>query len=420
MSSRRKLSWKLPKDFSALELKQLQKLRTEITAEIPGISDLAVQFLWRRGVKEPGQALELLTTDPERLFKAADMLPGAAEAAAKIIASMEAGKQIFIYGDYDVDGVCATAILWRFLYWEIGYKLVKPIIPNRYSEGYGINEERLKSELAEVEEGQEVLLVTVDCGIKDAELLSSIAAANGKLEVIITDHHLPPDFSSDKPLTSADVVKSGQLLVHPRLSGSFPWPEICAAAISWMLVQSIRSQIQTSNDVTFENTSMESLELAALATVCDQMPLLGINRDIVKLGLNRMNSTNNHGLKALAQVSSIDLAQVGVYELGYVLGPRINAAGRMEDATIALKLLCTRSQKAATELAGELELLNRQTLIRINQNRRHAHLSSAFNIISAIIKKNSFLGSDAVSLHHHFKHTRFWFPCPQFVGGINN
>ncbi len=364
MSSKRKLSWKLPKELSSQELKQLQKLHTGISANFPGISELAVQFLWNRGIREAKQALELLSSDAERLFKSAETLPGALVAAAKIITAMEAGKQIFIYGDYDVDGVCATAILWRFLYWELGYKLVKPIIPNRYSEGYGINEVRLKAELAEVEEGQEVLLITVDCGIKDAELLSSIAAANGKLEVIITDHHLPPDFSADKPLAAADVVQPGQLLVHPRLTGLFPWPEICAAAISWMLTGEIRGQLKDSmasiDDQSIEGSRLESLELAALATVCDQMPLLGINRDIVKIGLAQMGKSNNQGLKALAQVAGIDLSKVGVYELGYVLGPRINAAGRMEDATIALKLLCTRSQEAAAELANNLELLNRE------------------------------------------------------------
>ncbi len=360
MSPGRKINWNLPKKLSTRELKQLQRLRAEVSTEFEGISGIVIEFLWRRGFGKPLEALELLTSDPEKLFKAASVLPGVKDAAAKIINAMEAGKQIFIYGDYDVDGVCATAILWRFIYWELGYQQIKPIIPNRYTEGYGINEARLKSELELVDEGQDVLLITVDCGIKDAKLLEEIAAANGRLEVIITDHHLPPDFSADKPLVAADVLRSGQMLVHPRLSGNFPWPEICAAAISWMLTCEIRIQLGASNESSGQSIRVEGLELAALATVCDQMPLLGINRDIVRLGITQMANSTNQGLKALAQVASIDLAQVGVYELGYVLGPRINAAGRMQDATIALKLLCTRSQTAAMELAGSLELLNRE------------------------------------------------------------
>lgn len=234
--------------------------------------------------------------------------------------SIKEERPIIIYGDYDVDGICATAILWQALYPL--HKKTLPFIPDRFKHGYGLNEKGLKEAL-KLFDNQNPLIITVDNGITAGKIIKKYKQKG--IDFIITDHHQIP---KNKPIASA--------LIHSDL--------VCGTTISAILSQTIN-----------QKTSLT--DLMALATVCDQIPLVGLNRNIVIEGLNRINKKTNIGLKSLIESSGID-GNLTVYHLGFILGPRLNAAGRLKDPLIALRLLCTANTKQASELSKQLSDLN--------------------------------------------------------------
>ena len=253
-------------------------------------------------------------------------LPGLADARELIAAHVARGSPIAVFGDYDVDGVCSTAIVLRTLralgadpVWEL---------PSRFDEGYGLSTgavERLA--------GRGVgLLVTVDCGITAVEQVAAARAVG--LDVVVTDHHRPGDVLPDC------------VVVHPALGG-YGCPELCAAGVALKLSEALAP-----------DAAEELLDLAALATVCDLVPLRGENRRIVREGLLALARTQKPGLRALMSVAGVDPAELTEHALGFRLGPRINAAGRMRRADAALELLMTEDGDRAAEVARELDLLN--------------------------------------------------------------
>jgi single-stranded-DNA-specific exonuclease len=272
--------------------------------------------------------------------------------AVKAIADAVKNKEkIFIYGDYDVDGVTATSILWSFLYKDL-HADVLPHIPNRFTDGYGLNEDAVK----EIIGAGGKLIITVDCGVKDIQLVEKYSS---KINFIITDHHSIRHFTEEEDVKGSkrvgDYVISDKSLavVHPALP-NYPFKDICAAVVSWKLCQALNTFMSIGVDVS------KYLELAALGTVCDVMPLVDENRSIVKLGLERMTETQNIGIKSLLKVSDARLDNLDAYHLGFVLGPRLNASGRLESAMEAVRLLTTSSQAFAEELALKLNDLNNQ------------------------------------------------------------
>lgn len=232
-------------------------------------------------------------------------------------------QNILIYGDYDVDGVTATAILWQAL-----YKLTKnviPFVPNRERDGYGIKAEsffRFQSE----KKLKFDLLITVDNGIVAQKEIKKILDKQ-KLKIIITDHHLP---NEDSKL----LTRNCELIHSTQVSGS---------AISYFLSKELDKDAD--------------LGLAALGTVADCLPLVGINRSIVVCGLKSLNSNPSPGVRKLVQVSRVH-NPISAYDLGFILGPRINAAGRLSDPTDALRLLCSQSSLQASKYAAILNSYN--------------------------------------------------------------
>lgn len=250
------------------------------------------------------------------------------KAAAKLInKTIKANGKILIYGDYDVDGITATAILWQSLYQL--YSQVTPFIPHRERDGYGIKSDSFFRFQSEKNINFD-LIITVDNGIVAEKELAKIKTKQPNIKIIVTDHHL-----SDKPLLSADVV------VHTTL--------VSGAAISWFLSKEFYQDAD--------------LGLAALGAVSDCLPLTGINRSIVVHGLLSLNLNPSPGIKKLIQISSIQFP-VSTYHLGFLLGPRINAVGRLADPTDALRLLCSQNQLQATKYAQSLNSTNqdRQSL----------------------------------------------------------
>ena len=253
-------------------------------------------------------------------------LPGLADARELIAAHVARGSRIAVFGDYDVDGVCSTAIVLRTLralgadpVWEL---------PSRFDEGYGLSTGAVER-LAERGVG---LLVTVDCGITAVEQVAAARAAG--LDVVVTDHHRPGDALPDC------------VVVHPALGG-YGCPELCAAGVAHKLSEALAP-----------DAAADLLDLAALATVCDLVPLRGENRRIVREGLVALARTQKPGLRALMSVAGVEPAELTEHALGFRLGPRINAAGRMRRADAALELLLTEDGDRAAEVARELDLLN--------------------------------------------------------------
>lgn len=256
-------------------------------------------------------------------------------------------KKIFIHGDFDVDGITATSIMWQFLYKDLGLKAL-PYIPSRFTEGYGLSEESINNIL---DQGAE-LIITVDCGVKDIELINKYSE---KVQFIVTDHHtlLPNDniLDGSKIVGNYLVSDKAKAVCHPKLL-AYPFVELCGAAVSWKVCSAV-------NEILKLGIKVEKyLDLVAIGTVCDIMPLIGENRTLVKLGLEQLRKTDNIGLKTLFEYLNIPTKDVDSYHLGFVIGPRINATGRLEDAMDGVRLLTTGNTEYARKMSSRLDTLN--------------------------------------------------------------
>ncbi len=309
-----------------------------------GIAPLVAQLLINRGIDEPRRALAFLEArlgslhDPE-------LLPGAVEAAERIDRAIHSGRQIVIYGDYDVDGVCGTSILWSCLRLA-GGRNVRYYIPHRIEEGYGVNAEALRRLAVE---NPAALVITVDCGIsaiREAELARELG-----LELIITDHH-----------TIGPVLPPADVVVHPRRpGGAYPWGELCGAGVAFKLAWQVCKGFGDGKRASphLRDYLVRCLGLVALATVADVVPLADENRIFVRHGLAGIAGAPTVGLRALMEVSGcLDKRRLTTGTIGFVLGPRINAAGRLERAMRAVEMLTTEDTVLAGEIASELDRCN--------------------------------------------------------------
>lgn len=232
-------------------------------------------------------------------------------------------KPILIYGDYDCDGVCASAILWRAIHDQ--YESVLPFIPHRTRHGYGLNQKGLEEALEKYQD-EKPLIITVDNGISATQAIADLKKEG--YQVIITDHHHP----------HGDLPPADAIVHTTHLSGS---------GVAWLFGSAL-----------FEMDL--SRELVALGTVCDLLPLTGANRMLVKHGLTDLRQTSIAGLKALYQIAEVTSSDIDTYHLGFVIGPRINAVGRLGHALDALRLLCTNNQSQAESLAQKLNNINKE------------------------------------------------------------
>ena len=303
-----------------------------LLAERLGVSPVVGTVLARRGFRDPDDARRFLAAEERHDPRA---LPGVPEAGALILEHVRRGSRIAVFGDYDVDGVCSTAMLVRTLR-ALG---AEPswMLPSRFDDGYGLSAAAVER-LAARGTG---LLVTVDCGVTAVEQVAAARAAG--LDVVVTDHHRPGRVLPDCPL------------VHPAPPGAEPYQAaLCAAGVVLKLSQALRAA--AGGDA---GDAGEDLDLAALATVCDLVPLRDENRRIVRDGLRALARTEKPGLRSLMAVAAVEPGELSEHSLGFRLGPRINAAGRMGRADAALELLLTESGARADEIARELDLLNR-------------------------------------------------------------
>lgn len=325
-------------------LKPHDTVRVRSLSREAGVSAVAAQLLINRGVDEPNRVRRFLDARMNALHDPAG-LPGAAEAAERIVAAVRRGKRIVVYGDYDVDGVCGTSVLWACLKLA-GAENVGYYIPHRVEEGYGVNAEALRRLV--VDEGAE-LIVTVDCGISAVEE-ARLARSLG-VELIITDHHtIGPE------LPAADV------LVHPRLpGGDYPFGGLCGAAVAFKLAWQVCKSFGDGKKASprLRDFLVRSMGLVALATIADLVPLDDENRVLVRHGLAGIQADPSIGLAALMRVAGcLDKKKLTSGIVGFNLGPRINAAGRLERAMRAVELLTTDDAELAARIAAELDECN--------------------------------------------------------------
>ncbi|MEM1423105.1 MAG: single-stranded-DNA-specific exonuclease RecJ [Planctomycetota bacterium] len=314
-----------------------------------GLDPLVRRVLAARGITDPDEAARFC--EPSLLEMHDPSLMGGLDVAAeRLLRALRANERVVIYGDYDVDGVSATTILWQTLRHlapeSIAEGRVRAYVPHRLDEGYGINAEAL---VGFAEEGVGVV-VSVDCGITAVE--QARVAREAGLDLIVTDHHNPP---ADGALPDAFAV------VHPRVGGAYPFGELCGAAVAFKLAWRLLTTEAGSERVGADarRVLLDGLALAGLATIADVVPLVDENRVIARHGLARVKHTENVGLRALIEVSGLASKDVGSEEAGYVLGPRLNACGRLGHAREAVELLTTDDPGRAQELARHLDKQNR-------------------------------------------------------------
>lgn len=339
-----------------------------------GVDGLVARVLAARGLVDRTEAAAFLSPKLSGLHEPG-LMPGLARAAARVLRAIQQGEGIAIYGDYDADGVCATAVLHRVVRavaFSIGSDVrVTGYIPHRLEEGYGLNADALRT-LA----GEHSVIVSVDCGVTARDAAAALEGSG--VDLIITDHHN----------IDADQVPSCYAVVHPRLDWSmsgddannvgvgddaYPFGELCGAGVAFKLAWRL-GQIANGGDgarvaENVREALLDCLPLAALATIADIVPLVDENRIIAKHGLAMMGRSSVVGLDALLEVSGLDDAVkkgVDAEGAGFKLAPRLNAAGRLGHAQTALELFITDDRSRASELAEELSSENteRQRLER--------------------------------------------------------
>ena len=284
------------------------------------------------------------------------LLKGMKDGSAFLYAAIREKKQIRIIGDYDVDGICSTYVLYHAL--QLLGASVSYRIPHRIKDGYGLNEEIIREC-----SGQQVeVIVTCDNGIAAAKEIA-LAKELG-MEVLVTDHHEVPyrEITGVDGMTEREEILPPSLVIDPKQKGCpYPYKGICGAVVAYKLVQVLLEQAEKEQLITVADRKAclaELLEFVAMATICDVMDLLDENRIIVKYGLKQMEQSQNLGLRTLIEVCGLKGQKLGNYHVGFILGPCLNATGRLDSAARAMELfLCTELREAVV-IATDLKALN--------------------------------------------------------------
>lgn len=308
------------------------------------INDLAKILLKERGIEDE----EIFFHPMIDHIHSPNLLFDIDKAVDFVLALKEQNEKVYIYGDYDADGILATTILWNYLYKELGINAV-PIIPDRIEDGYGMN----NSMLERIIQDDTSAVITVDCGVRDIDLIEEWKEKG--LKFLITDHHEFRYDEDNQPMFDIDTV-----YLHPRHpKGKYPNKYISGGVVAWKLVWALEERLHNQNDLT-KTKAYDSIDLAALSTISDIMPLTGENRALVAKGIETMKETKNLGLKQLMQDSSIKPDELASYHLGYILAPRINAAGRIGDAMDSVRLLSSDKPDFVRQYSTKLNSLNQE------------------------------------------------------------
>lgn len=299
--------------------------------------------LFRKILRQRGLDEAFLHPKYEELFdpsKLGDM----EVAVARIEEARNAGEKIVVYGDYDVDGVTASAVMREGLEY-FGCDEVEVILPDRFVDGYGLGE----SAISEIEASGASLVVTVDCGSGSEEVIKKLLERG--IETIVTDHHEIPV-----------VPSSAVAVINPKRRGEKYGRRLAGVGVAFMVARALnmRKNVDDAEDAqACDGQEKWLLDLVALGTLCDAMELLDENRILAQFGFKVMGRTRREGLKELARQAKVDLGKINAHAVGFQLGPRLNAAGRMENARLAFDLLSAKSRAEATLVAEKLEAANK-------------------------------------------------------------
>ena len=326
---------------------------SEFTNSHPELPTAVAQLLWNRNLRAQPQIDEFLNPDYSQGLHDPFLFQDMEKATDIIFKAIDKQENIVVHGDYDADGVCSSAIIITGLR-KLGAKNVNVFIPHRETDGYGLN---LKT--VELLHSQKTnLIITCDCGVSNVPEIA--LAKKYKMKVIVTDHHTVP-----AKLPKADAI------IHPLVKGE-PYPDkgLCGGGVAFKLVQGLLKKYAGSHSAlpdgqTFEGFEKWLLDLAAIASIGDMVPLLGESRTITKYGLTVINKTKNIGLKKLLIVAGLANAngqpKYGAYDsysMSFQIVPRLNAAGRMDHANVAFNLLMATDEKEAEVLAAQLDQNN--------------------------------------------------------------
>lgn len=291
------------------------------------------QLLEQRGVTSYSEAKQFLRPSSND-FHSPFLMLNMSEAVDRILLAKNKNQRVMVYGDYDVDGTCSVALMFLFIQ-NLGINVIH-YQPDRYKEGYGISMigvEKAKKEKID-------LVIALDCGVKAIEQSKELKKAD--IDLIICDHHLP---GKNLPVCAA--------MLNPKQPNcAYPFKELCGCAIGFKLIQAIGLKLELNKEYI-----LSFLDLAAIATAADIVPMVGENRVIVKLGLELMNASPRHGVKALLETSN-KKGELESSDLVFSLSPRINAAGRLAHASIAVELLASKAKNDALKFAKEIEQIN--------------------------------------------------------------
>lgn len=316
------------------EVWQIKERERELARAIAPKFDLhpvAAEVMLQRGIREETAMRRFLYPDLSHLHDPC-LLPAMDRAVQRIRWAIEQRETIAIYGDYDVDGLTATALLVSY-FQELGVDVIYHI-PQRLEEGYGVHREVI----AELAQRGVQLLITVDCGINAQEEI--VFAQELGMDVIITDHHTP----------EASRLPGALAVINPKLAPAYPFKELAGVGVALKLVQALGGLA----------AAAKYLDLATLGTIADVVPLLDENRVIVRFGLEALGNSQRPGVKALLAVAGLDPSKLGAGQVAFIIAPRLNAAGRLNEAQVALELLLTGDYTLALELAEKLESFNAQ------------------------------------------------------------
>jgi single-stranded-DNA-specific exonuclease len=340
-----------------------QRARWKVLPSVPDeylnasdLSPLIAQLLYNRGVK-PEEIAPFLSAD-RRLEGNPFLLPDISQAASRVYKAVLDREKVAVYGDFDVDGVTATVILVEGLS-RLGAEVV-PYIPDRINEGHGLK----ISALEKLQAQGAVLVITVDCGVTD--LTEVKQAREMGIDVIITDHHIP----------LGNLPRAVAVIDPKRKDSVYPYPDLAGAGVAFKLLQAI-----------FHKDSREKwlarlMDLVVMATVTDLVTLVGENRYLVKTGLRELNNSSHVGIQEMIKLAGLKLGELDAEDISWILGPRLNAAGRMDNASTSYQLLTTQSSEEARLLALELEEKNaeRQKLTSEVLNRAKEKLATKLHL----------------------------------------
>jgi len=306
------------------------RLQHTLTKEL-GISKVLAQVLINRGIKNAEEADEFINTKLDHLLSP-HTFQGMAPAIARIRQALKDKEKVMVFGDYDVDGITSLTLVTEVLS-KMGLD-VTHYLPHRVKEGYGLNKN-----IIDIARGKKVkLLVTVDCGTSNHREIKELKKHH--IDVIVTDHHQPQEGELPEALS----------IINPKVHKSgYAYKDLAGVGVAYKFCQAISGK-----------TLFEELDLVSLGTIADVVPLTGENRIITKEGLRRLSSTRRQGLKALMEVSGIQGKPMNSTFVSFILGPRLNASGRMDTAESSLKLLKSKDYGEAMELAKCIDAHNRQ------------------------------------------------------------